>query len=200
VIEGLSTQLAQLEATIAQQRAIAPTSPNLAGLRAQAQAIRAEIEKRNLEIAGSEGSEAVKLGTYELLMLREQLAANVLRLAQAERDQAWQELQTSTPLRPGYRPAQSAARLRPLSACRLGLARAAGDLPYRVSNPAQSRRLRAGTSLVRLVAPREAAITATSNAQQRLPCRNVRVARGQGAFGTPKNRANSFLAIKACGH
>ena len=61
VIEGLSTQLAQVEATIAQQASVAPTSPTLTGLRAQAQSYRAEIEKRKLEIAGSTGSEASKL-------------------------------------------------------------------------------------------------------------------------------------------
>ena len=58
VIEGLSTQLAQIQAMIAQQTALTPTSPNLAPLRAQAQSYRAEIDKRKLEIAGSSGSEA----------------------------------------------------------------------------------------------------------------------------------------------
>ncbi len=91
VIEGLSTQLGQIEATLAQQRAMAPTSPNLAGLRAQAQSIRAEIEKRKLEIAGSAGSEAVKLETYEQLTLRRDLAAKELAAAVAQRDQARQD-------------------------------------------------------------------------------------------------------------
>ena len=91
VIEGLSTQLAQIQATIAQERVITPTSPNLASLRAQAQSYRAEIEKRKLEIAGSSGSEADKLETYEELTTRGELAAKALAAAVAERDQARQD-------------------------------------------------------------------------------------------------------------
>jgi capsular polysaccharide transport system permease protein len=91
VIEGLSTQLAQIEATIAQQASVTPTSPNLTALRAQAQSYRAEIEKRKLEIAGPTGSEASKLQTYEQLTLRLDLAAKALEAAAAQRDQARQD-------------------------------------------------------------------------------------------------------------
>jgi capsular polysaccharide transport system permease protein len=91
VIGGLSTQLAQIEATIAQQAAVTPTSPALTGLRAQAQSYRGEIEKRKLEIAGSVGSEATKLETYEQLTLRRELAAKALAAAAAQRDQARQD-------------------------------------------------------------------------------------------------------------
>jgi capsular polysaccharide transport system permease protein len=91
VIEGLSTQLAQVEATIAQQAAVTPSSPTLVGLRAQAQSYRSEIEKRKLEIAGSAGSEASKLQTYEQLTLRRDLAAKALAAASAQRDQARQD-------------------------------------------------------------------------------------------------------------
>ncbi len=91
VIEGLSTQLAQIQATIAQQTALAPTSPSLASLRAQAQSYRHEIEKRKLEIAGSSGSEADKLATYEELTTARDIAAMVLSLAVGERDQARQD-------------------------------------------------------------------------------------------------------------
>jgi capsular polysaccharide transport system permease protein len=91
VIEGLSTQLAQFEATIAQQASVAPTSPTLTGLRAQAQSYRAEIEKRKLEIAGTTGSEATKLQTYEQLTLQRDLAAKALQAAAAQRDQARQD-------------------------------------------------------------------------------------------------------------
>jgi capsular polysaccharide transport system permease protein len=91
VIEGLSTQLAQFEATIAQQASVTPTSPTLTGLRAQAQSYRAEIEKRKLEIAGTTGSEASKLETYEQLTLQRDLAAKALQAAAAQRDQARQD-------------------------------------------------------------------------------------------------------------
>jgi capsular polysaccharide transport system permease protein len=91
VIESLATQLAQVEATIAQQGSVAPTSPTLTGLRAQAQSYRGEIEKRKLEIAGSAGSEATKLETYEELTLRRDLAAKALAAAAAQRDEARQD-------------------------------------------------------------------------------------------------------------
>lgn len=91
VIEGLSTELAKVEATIAQQSAIAPSSPMLAGLRAQADSYRNEIDKRRLEIAGSAGSEAVKLEQYEKLVLERDLAAKALAAAAAQRDQARQD-------------------------------------------------------------------------------------------------------------
>ena len=93
VIEGLSVQLAQVEAAIAQQTAIAPTSPTLASLRAQAQSFRDEIEKRKREIAGSSESEADKLQSYEELTIRGQLAATRLAAAVAERDQARQNVE-----------------------------------------------------------------------------------------------------------
>ena len=91
VIEGLSTELAHVDATIAQQTAIAPTSPALSGLRAQADSYRKEIEKRKLEIAGSAGSEAVKLELYEKLVLQRDLAAKALAAAEAERSLARQD-------------------------------------------------------------------------------------------------------------
>jgi len=91
VIEGLSTELAHIEATIAQQTAIAPGSPALAGLRARADSYRGEIEKRKLEIAGSAGSEAAKLQEYEKLVLKRELAARALAAAEAERIQARQD-------------------------------------------------------------------------------------------------------------
>ena len=93
VIEGLSAQLAQVQATIAQQTAIAPTSPTLAALRAQAQSYRDQIEKRRLEITGASGTEADKLEKYDQLTTRAQLAATRLAFAQNERDQARQDVE-----------------------------------------------------------------------------------------------------------
>ena len=91
VIQGLSTELAEVEATIAQQTVIAPNSPSLSGLRAQAESYRKEIDKRRLEIAGSAGSEAAKLEGYEKLVLQRDLAAKALAVAQAEQTQARQD-------------------------------------------------------------------------------------------------------------
>ena len=91
VIEALSTQLAQIDALIAQQTALTPTSPNLTPLVAQAQSYREEIEKRKREIAGSSGSEVDKLAIYEQLTTRASLAAKELAFAVAQRAQARQD-------------------------------------------------------------------------------------------------------------
>ena len=93
VIEGLSGQLAQVEAAIAQQVVLAPTAPSLESLRAQAQSYRDEIEKRTLEIAGKSGSEAAKLATYDQLTLRRSLAASALSDAVSQRDAAREDAQ-----------------------------------------------------------------------------------------------------------
>jgi capsular polysaccharide transport system permease protein len=90
VIQGLSTQLAQVEASIVQQLKTAPTSPLVRGMLAQAQSYRDEIKKRNLEIAGTGGSEAVKLQTYDLLTLRRSLALQALGDAVLQRELARQ--------------------------------------------------------------------------------------------------------------
>ena len=91
VIEKLSAQLAQVEATIAQQLTLAPTTPQIAALRAEAKSYRDEIQKRELEIAGPTGSEAVKLQTYDQLILQRDLAAKALSDAVTQRDQARQD-------------------------------------------------------------------------------------------------------------
>jgi capsular polysaccharide transport system permease protein len=93
VIQGLSAQLAQVRATLAQQTALSPRSPTLAPLRAQAQSLHEEIEKRKLEIAGSSRAEADKLERYEQLTTRAQLAATALATAAGQRDQARQDVQ-----------------------------------------------------------------------------------------------------------
>ena len=88
VIEALSQQLAQVEATIAQQLTLSPTAPQIAALRAQAKSYSDEIQKRELEIAGTGGSEAAKLEIYDQLALQRDLAARALTDAVAQRDQA----------------------------------------------------------------------------------------------------------------
>lgn len=91
VIAGLETELAQIEATIAQQAKLAPNSPSLSGLHAQADSFHKEIEKRTLEIAGSARSEAEKLEQYEKLVLMRDLAGKALANAEQERNQAQQD-------------------------------------------------------------------------------------------------------------
>ncbi len=148
VIEGLSTELAHIEATIAQQTAIAPTSPSLAGLRAQAESFRKEIEKRKLEIAGSAGSEAVKLEQYEKLVLQRDLAAKALGAAEAERNLARQDterqhLYVQLISRPNL-----SARFRPISEGDVGSSGAPRGLPRGLPAPAPARRDHRGASRV----------------------------------------------------
>lgn len=88
VIEGLSQQLAQIEASIKQQRTLVSSSPTLAPLRAQAQSYRNEIDKEKLAIAGGPRSEAVKLQTYDQLTLRRDLAVKALAEAETQKAQA----------------------------------------------------------------------------------------------------------------
>jgi len=84
VIQGLSAQLAQVEASIAQQVKLAPAAPSLAGLRAQARSYRDEIDKIRLSIAGGANSEAEKLHVYDQLTLRRDLAIQALSDAMAQ--------------------------------------------------------------------------------------------------------------------
>lgn len=91
VIQGLTTQLAEVEASIAQHVSLVAANPTIVGLRAQAQSFRDEIEKRKLEIAGGAGSEAVKLNTYDQLSLRRSLAVQALADAVNQRELARQD-------------------------------------------------------------------------------------------------------------
>jgi capsular polysaccharide transport system permease protein len=88
LIQGLSTQLAQVNTSIVQHFKTAPNSPLIKGLSAQAQSYRDEIKRRNVEIAGAGSSEAGKLQTYALLTLRRSLALQALGDAVLQRELA----------------------------------------------------------------------------------------------------------------
>lgn len=91
VVQGLATQLAQIEASISHELALKTASPQLAALRAQAQSYRDVIHDLTLEIAGGAGSEGVKLQSYDLLALQLVLAVQGLADAVGQRDQARQD-------------------------------------------------------------------------------------------------------------
>ena len=91
VITNLWTELARIEATIAQESALTPGKPGLKNLEEQAKAYRAAIEKRKLEMAGSSASMAAKLEKFEQLMLRRALAVKTLESAVANREKARQD-------------------------------------------------------------------------------------------------------------
>ena len=91
VIQGLTTQLAEVQTAIATNRALTTASPQLSGLRAQAQSYRDEIARRTLEMAGGPESEAVKLQSYDQLTLRRDLAVQALSDAVAQREETRQD-------------------------------------------------------------------------------------------------------------
>lgn len=90
-IARLSGEVAQIEASIAQQRALTPDSPMIASLREKLQSYRDEISRERALIVGGDSSMAAKLGSFEKLVLERDIAAKALASAEANRDRARQE-------------------------------------------------------------------------------------------------------------
>lgn len=91
---NLATDVAKLEATLAQQVALAPNSPTIEPLRERILSYKAELEQRKSEIVGGENSVATKLQEYELLTLERELAAKWLATAVEGLEKARQEAQS----------------------------------------------------------------------------------------------------------
>ena len=92
IIETLSIDLARTEAAISEQAALAPHSPQTEALRQQARSYEQEIARRRLEIAGADASAASKLGKFEELVLKRELAAKSLENTVASRDKAREDV------------------------------------------------------------------------------------------------------------
>jgi capsular polysaccharide transport system permease protein len=90
-IARLSNEVAQIEASISQQQALAPNSPVIAGLQEKAQSYRDEINRERAQIVGHDSSMTAKLGAFEKLVLERELAAKALASAENNRDRARQE-------------------------------------------------------------------------------------------------------------
>lgn len=90
-IARLSNEAAQIEASIAQQQALTPDSPVIAGLRAKVQSYRDEISRERTMIVGNGSSMATKLGAFEKLVLEREISVKALASAEANRDRARQE-------------------------------------------------------------------------------------------------------------
>jgi len=90
-IARMAAEVAQIDATIAQQEALAPASPATASLREKAQSYRDEISREKLLIVGRDSSMASKLGDFEQLVLEREIAGKALAGAENNRDRARQE-------------------------------------------------------------------------------------------------------------
>jgi capsular polysaccharide transport system permease protein len=90
-IARLSNEVAQMEASIAQQLALTPNSPAIASLREKAQSYRDEINRERGLIVGKDSSLSTKLGAFEKLVLEREIATKALTSAENSRDRARQE-------------------------------------------------------------------------------------------------------------
>lgn len=90
-IARLSQEVAQIEASIAQQQALTPSSPSISTMREKAQSYRDEINREKLLVVGRDSSMATKLGGFEQLVLEREIAAKALVSAENNRDRVRQE-------------------------------------------------------------------------------------------------------------
>ncbi len=90
----MATEIARLEATLSQQRAMAPDSPANAPLTERIAAYRAEMQKQRKAVVGGADSIASKLQAYELLVVERELAAKALAAATTFLESARQEAQS----------------------------------------------------------------------------------------------------------
>lgn len=87
----LATEISQLEATLAQQIAMAPQSPGISPMREKIRSLRDELAKQRKILVGDEGSMATKFQGYELLMVERELASRALVEAVVRMEAARQE-------------------------------------------------------------------------------------------------------------
>jgi capsular polysaccharide transport system permease protein len=88
VIQTLTVQLSHNEASVLEQDAMAPKSQQTAALRERVSALRQEIERLKLKVVGAGPSASSKMGKFEELVLRRELAAKTLENAVLSRDKA----------------------------------------------------------------------------------------------------------------
>lgn len=94
IIGKMTTEVAQLEANLAQQTQMAPNNPSIPSLRKRISTYREEIEKLRQRVAGSTSSIASNLSRYEGLTLERQLAARKLEGAILSFNKAREEAET----------------------------------------------------------------------------------------------------------
>lgn len=91
-----ATEIAQLEAALAQQTAMAPQSPTISPLREKVRSLRDELERQRRLLVGDANSMATKFKGYDLLILERELAARALIAAVVQMEHARQEGQKQT--------------------------------------------------------------------------------------------------------
>lgn len=90
-LSQLATEIAKLEASLAQQRALAPNSPTIAPIMERITSYRAQMAKIQSTIAGDQDSLATKLQQFEVLSLEKELAGKWLASATQGLEKARQE-------------------------------------------------------------------------------------------------------------
>lgn len=91
VIATLSVAIAQLRAERDQVAAEAPASPQLAPLNRRIAGLESQVEQARSKMAGNSNSLAPKVGTYEDLLLRREIAERRVTLAESSLLSAQQE-------------------------------------------------------------------------------------------------------------
>jgi capsular polysaccharide transport system permease protein len=89
-ITTLSTELAQLNATLQQQTMLTPDSPSMRSTRLQIASYEREIARRQALVAGGTGSLASKMGDLDALEMEMAIAQKEWASAEASRDVALQ--------------------------------------------------------------------------------------------------------------
>lgn len=93
LMNAMTSELAQVKATLLEATAVAPSSPQIAALKGRIKAFEQQIEEQRLLIAGGDNALAPKLARYEQLTLERELAIKSLTSALLSLESARQEAQ-----------------------------------------------------------------------------------------------------------
>jgi capsular polysaccharide transport system permease protein len=89
----MTGQVAALKAQLQLMERVAPRNPNIPALRGRVAAMEREIAVQNGRAVGTRGGIASKIGSYENLLVEQELATQVLTAANASLEQARAEVQ-----------------------------------------------------------------------------------------------------------
>jgi capsular polysaccharide transport system permease protein len=92
-IAQMTTELAEMQASLQQQISLSPSSPAIPALRERIRTYQEQIEQEKLKIVGADRSLAAKLSEFEKLTLERQLAAREMESALAGLTAARQDAQ-----------------------------------------------------------------------------------------------------------
>ncbi len=92
-INRVSTELAQLETALAQQKAVTPSSPSIRSMQEKIKSYYDEIARQRKHLAGEGNTMASTLSGYEQLVIDREMAGKALASAELNRIRARQELE-----------------------------------------------------------------------------------------------------------